>query len=139
MRQRSWESQESSIEEPSINLTPLIDVVFVVLIAFMIIAPILDVDIVDLATGKPEKQETLPPEQSPLSIVVRSDNSIWMGGQRMNVSELEKILLSQKKMYPHKVPQVIHDKNGSFGTYQTVKNTLEQCGFTQMEIILKPE
>lgn len=138
MRRRRWEAEDDLPEEPLINLTPLIDVVFVVLIAFMIIAPILDVDVVDLATGKAEKKESMPPEQSPLSIVVRSDNTIWMGGKKVTILELEKNLIAQKKLYPNKTPQVIHDKNGTFGTYQTVKNTLEKCGFDQMEVVLKP-
>jgi biopolymer transport protein ExbD len=51
---------------------------------------------------------------------------------------MEKILLAQKKLYPTRTPQVIHDKNASFGTYQTVKNSLEKCGFDQMDVILKP-
>ena len=37
------------IEEPQINLTPLIDVVFVILIMFILIAPILELDRIDLA------------------------------------------------------------------------------------------
>lgn len=138
MRRRRWETDQETPDEPLINLTPLIDVVFVVLISFMIIAPILDIDIVDLAVGKADKKESMPPEQSPLSIVVRGDNTIWTQGKRVNLQELERILLAQKKLYPNKTPQVIHDKNGSFGTYQTVKNTLEKCGFDQMEIVLKP-
>jgi succinate dehydrogenase / fumarate reductase flavoprotein subunit len=54
------------------------------------------------------------------------------------LGELEKSLLLQKKKHPGKNPQVIHDKNASFGTYQSIKNTLEKCGFEQMDLILKP-
>lgn len=50
---------DDSVEEPLINLTPLIDVVFVVLITFMLIAPVLDIDSVDLATsGGTEKKRS---------------------------------------------------------------------------------
>ena len=138
MRRKRWDVQEEAADEPTVNLTPLIDVLFVVLIAFMIIAPMLDIDIVDLATGSTVKKESMTPEESPLSIIVRADNTIWTQGKRVNMAELEAILRTQKKRYPDKTPQVICDKNGSFGTYQTVKNTLEQCGFEQMEIVLKP-
>ena len=49
-------------EEPLINLTPLIDVVFVVLIAFMLIAPVLEIDKVDLAvSGTEKKKKPRPP------------------------------------------------------------------------------
>ncbi|HEY4254860.1 MAG TPA: biopolymer transporter ExbD [Chlamydiales bacterium] len=139
MKWRRQEGEDDLPEEPLINLTPLIDVVFVVLIAFILIAPVLDIDRVDLAASGGEKKKEAPsPEQSPLTIVVRADNSIWMQGKRFSPEELEKTLVAQKKLYPQKTPQVIHDKSASFGTYQTVKNTLERCGFEEMDILLKP-
>jgi biopolymer transport protein ExbD len=138
MRWRRFTEENQASEEPIINLTPLIDVVFVVLISFMLIAPILDIESVDLATAGTEKKRDSASESAPLSIVVKGDNTIWMQGQRCSIAELEKRLLAQKKLHPGKNPQVIHDKNASFGTYQSVKNTLEKCGFDQMDIILKP-
>lgn len=138
MRRRA-SFEDDSIDEPTINLTPLIDVVFVVLISFMIIAPILDIDIVDLAaSGTEKKKDSFTSEQSPLSIIVRADNTIWMQGKKLSLEELERFLLAQKKQYPGRTPQVVHDRNASFGTYQSVKNTLEKCGFEQMDIVLKP-
>jgi biopolymer transport protein ExbD len=138
MKQRRFTIENESSEEPIVNLTPLIDVVFVVLISFMLIAPILEIESVDLAAAGTEKKKELALESAPLSIVVKGDNTIWMQGERCSPMELEKLLLAQKKLHPGKNPQVIHDKNASFGTYQSVKNTLEKCGFDQMDIILKP-
>ncbi|HEX2583452.1 MAG TPA: biopolymer transporter ExbD [Chlamydiales bacterium] len=139
MRWRRWNADSEGFEEPIVNLTPLIDVVFVVLISFMLIAPVLETESVDLATARTEKKKNNPSlETAPLSIVVKGDNTLWMQGQRCSIAELEKILRAQKKLHPGKNPQVIHDKNASFGTYQSVKNALENCGFDQMDIILKP-
>jgi biopolymer transport protein ExbD len=139
MRKRRFSSDDETIEEPLINLTPLIDVVFVVLISFMLIAPMLEIDSINLANGGTDKKkDSISPESTPLAISVRADNTIWMQGKRVSLKELESILLTQKKNHPGKVPQVIHDRNASFGTYQTVKNVLEQCGFEQMDIVLKP-
>ena len=139
MRQRRFSLDDDPIEEPLVNLTPLIDVVFVVLISFMLIAPMLEVDSIDLAIGSTEKKkEALSPESASLSIVVRADNTLWMQGRKCSINELEQALLVEKKLHPGKVPQVIHDRNASFGTYQTVKNIMEKCGFEQMDVILKP-
>ncbi len=130
---------EEDAEEPLVNLTPLIDVVFVVLISFMLISPILEIETIDLANGGTEKkQDALPPESSPLTVLVQKDNTLWMQGERISLDQLEKTLRAQKKLFPGKIPQVIHDKNASFGTYQTVKNTFEKCGFEQLDIVLKP-
>ena len=51
MSRRKFSTLSETHEEPSINMTPLIDVVFVVLVMFIIIAPILNIDRIDLAQG----------------------------------------------------------------------------------------
>lgn len=124
------------VDEPLVNLTPLIDVVFVVLITFMLIAPALDIDSVHLAqSGGSEKQEL---QAGPISIAVHVDNSIWYRGQTVTLFELEKILRQEKKKNPRAIPQLVHDKQAQFGIYQSLKNTLETIGFEQMDVILKP-
>jgi len=136
---RRFGKEQEGSEEPIVNLTPLIDVVFVVLISFMLISPMLEIESVDLATtGSERKKKFSSTDSTPISITVKADNTLWMQGQKYSIGELEKKLLAQKKIYPNKNPQVIHDKNASFGTYQMVKNTLEKCGFDQMDIFLKP-
>ncbi len=40
--------------------------------------------------------------------------------------------------YPRARPQLYHNRNAHFGTYQSVKNATEMAGFTQLDIILKP-
>lgn len=137
MRKRSLsQTEEDPIDEPLINLTPLIDVVFVVLISFMLIAPVLDIDSVDLAmSGGSEKKEL---QNGPIAIIVHADNSIWVQGSKVSLAQLDTLLRQEKKRHPHAVPQLIHDRLAQFGTYQSVKNTLESIGFEQMDVILKP-
>lgn len=128
--------EDDAVEEPLINLTPLIDVVFVVLIAFILIAPILNIDSVDLASSIGKEKKEL--ETSLISISVHKDNSIWFQGKKMSLKELRTFLEKEKKRHPNAVPQVIHDKKAEFGTYQALKNTLESIGFQQMDIVLEP-
>lgn len=130
---------EDSVEEPLVNLTPLIDVVFVVLISFMLIAPLLDIDSLTLApSGPSSKKEVIPIVNSPLAISIRADNSIWFQGQKISLQDLEKRLLLEKKKRPLEIPQMIPDAHSHFETYQQVKNVLETCGFEQLDIVLKP-
>jgi Biopolymer transport protein len=137
MRRSRASSEESSLEEPLINLTPLIDVVFVVLITFMLIAPVLHLDHVELASSSQTK-ESVSPNQSPITIHVKADNTIWFQGRSLSAKELGEKLKLEKSSYPNQVPQVIQDHRASFGSYQTVKNTLENCGFDQMDVVLSP-
>ena len=129
--------EDDSLDEPLINLTPLIDVVFVVLITFMLIAPVLDIDSVDLAaSGSGTEKKDL--QTGPIAIAVHADSSIWFQGTKVSLAQLENLLRIEKKRHPHAVPQLVHDKQAPFGTYQSLKNMLESIGFAQMDVILKP-
>lgn len=133
-------SKRNDFEEPTVNLTPLIDVVFVILIGFIVIAPLLEVDKVELADaphGGP-RQGISVQETSPVAIHVRQDNSILIKGVIVTQDDLEEKLLLMKKQYPEAIPQLFHDKKAHFGTYQTVKNALESTGFEQLDIVLNP-
>ncbi|MBS0621020.1 MAG: biopolymer transporter ExbD [Verrucomicrobia bacterium] len=129
-------SESSSADEGAINLTPLIDVVFVVLIMFIIIAPMLELDRVQLA-GAPETAKNNL-SSSTLAIYVQADNSIWIGKQRVLEKELLSLLKEAKRSNPGQIPQLFHDKKAQFGTYQTVKNAVESAGFEQLDVILQP-
>ncbi len=138
MRNRS-RGQEHS-QEAEINLTPLIDVVFVVLIMFILVAPMLEVDKVALASGtsKEDKEMTSVQEASSISIKVLEDNSIWLNAKRVKGGELASLLKEAKRTNPKRIPQLLHDKKAQFGTYQQVKNAVEEAGFLQMDVILLP-
>ena len=91
-------SEGDSIDEPLINLTPLIDVVFVVLITFMLIAPILNTDNVELAQGGHAQKGGA--QSSAISISVHADNSIWFASQKVTLSQLEQRLKEEKRLHP---------------------------------------
>ncbi|MFI5333704.1 MAG: ExbD/TolR family protein [Chlamydiales bacterium] len=139
MKRRRLTAGES-VEEPTINLTPLIDVVFVVLIMFIIIAPLLELDRIQLATAaqKDSKEMTVVQASSPLAIHVHEDDTIWLNGKHLTKEDLLHFLKIAKKNYPNQIPQLFHDKKAHFGTYQTVKNAVELAGFEQLDIILQP-
>jgi biopolymer transport protein ExbD len=124
-------------EEPIVNLTPLIDVLFVVLIAFMLVAPLLNSERVDLAEAGPKAEKRGGEEK--LTITVKQDNSIWLGGKRVESGELKRVLTAEHLKRPHlKGPKLLQDQRASFGTYQTVKNCAEAAGFEELELVVKP-
>lgn len=141
MAKRRFFSRQSDLaEEASPNLTPLIDVVFVVLIMFIIIAPMLEVDKVKLADApaREQKQAAMVHEASPIAIHVHEDNSIWMNSVKIKPEELLPLLKSAKRHNPKGVPQLFQDRKAQFGTYQTIKNAVELSGFEELDVILQP-
>lgn len=128
-----------AVEEPMVNLTPLIDVVFVILIAFIVIAPLLELDRVELAEAGTANEKTASvQETSPIAIHVKQDNSIWFAGRAVSINDLSLLLKEAKISHPHSRPQLFHDKHAAFGTYQSVKNAVEAAGFEQLDVVLKP-
>lgn len=130
----------SAFEEPTVNLTPLIDVVFVILIMFIIIAPLMELDNIELAEGpslSPQGMQSVK-EQSPISIYVAQDNTVRLNNEVVDVVLLPELLKQSKKKFPRAIPQIFHDRRAQFGTYQAVKNAAEAAGFANLEIILKP-
>ncbi|WP_068471288.1 ExbD/TolR family protein [Candidatus Protochlamydia phocaeensis] len=127
-------------DEPTVNLTPLIDVVFVILIMFIVIAPLLELDQVELADAPhmPLQTSQSVQESSPITIHVHPDNTIWFNNQLVSLAQLREQLKLAKQQFPKINPQVFHDRRAQFGTYQSVKNAAEEAGFAQLEIILKP-
>lgn len=127
--------------EAEINLTPLIDVCFVVLIMFIVVAPILEMERVELAAGPPLDQHTVLAlsEKSPITIHVYEDDTLSFNQQRVPLKHLKEMLVYAKIKSPAARPQIFHDRNAKFGTYQSVKNAVEGAGFTEMDVVLKPE
>lgn len=132
--------QPHHFEEPIINLTPLIDVVFVILIMFIVIAPLLDLDRVELADAASDstKESIAVQETSPVTIYVRKNNEIMLNNQVVSIDQLTDLLRQAKQKYPNVRPQLFHDRHGHFGVYQSIKNAAEAAGFEQMDVVLKP-
>lgn len=139
MRKHSFTLSRDLKEEGLINLTPLIDVVFVVLILFILVAPLLEIDRISLASGPPKEMNQTPAIQnSPLiQIHVFADNTIWVNQTPISDIELSPFIKKCKEQTPTAIPQIYQDKEAFFGTYQKVKNALEFAGFQEMDVILK--
>ena len=137
MRKRKiFGGSRHALDESLINLTPLIDVVFVVLVAFILIAPLLEVDKIELAMATELSQKDIS-KKSKVVIYVREDNSVWVNNRVVTDVELLAVLRQAKKDYPGVPPQLFHDKKAFFGTYQKVKDATEKAGFLSLDVILQ--
>lgn len=125
------------LEESQINLTPLIDVVFVILIMFIVVAPILEVDKVELAEGVCSANTV--EQASRLTLHVYADDSITINQKPVTLKQLAYVLEQAHARFPDEKPQLYQDKKATFGVYQEVKNLLTRAGFEEMDVILKPE
>src|SRR5262245_18545428 len=97
---------KAPIEEPVINLTPLIDVVFVILIMFILIAPLLEMDSVKLAEAPIAQNDHVisVQERSPIAIHVKVDNKVLLNQREIAMSHLPEKLRELHRQYPKAKP-----------------------------------
>ena len=135
MRRVTWEESPDA----EINLTPLLDVVFVVLIMFIVVVPILELDKVSLAQGRSDHQQVKPAHgNSPVTLHVREDASVWLGKRQVGTERLDEIMAALHAKFPAETPQLFCDKRAPFGTYQIVKNAVEAAGYEELDVVLEP-
>lgn len=132
--------KEELEDDANVNLTPLIDVVFVVLIMFILVAPLVEIDRIHLAGAGDEKKADMTSfhENGEIKIHVYKDNTIWLNGVPIDLIDLKKELTQLHHINPTISPQIFHDREAYFGTYQSVKNAAEAAGFESLDVILKP-
>lgn len=128
----------SSLPDEEVNLTPLIDVVFILLITFILVAPLFEIDKIELAQGSAKVQREAAKESRSLMIEVKSDDTVLFNKKPVSIETLSMRLIEEKKRTPGAIPQLFQDKKAHFGTYQQVKNAVEGAGFTELDVLLQP-
>lgn len=132
--------RDADNESDLINLTPLLDVLFLILVFFILIAPLLEFDRIELAPSSPNKEELSSfNDNAPLKIYVQKDNTIWLSSKQISLHDLSIALDQYYKIHPNCIPQLYQDQSAFFGTYQKIKNLVETIGFEQLDVVLKTE
>ena len=123
---------QSSLSE--INMVPFIDVVLVLLIIFMITAPILQSGIeVDVPKTKSVKEIT----EQRLVITVDKAQRVYLGNDPINIHDLGAKVQSQLKK-PQDSVFLRCDETVPFGTFASVVDTLRQSGINNISIVTQP-
>lgn len=120
-----------------INVTPFVDVVLVLLIIFMVAAPLMTVGVpVDL----PRTNATpLPQEQEPLTITVDSQGRIFLQETEVPmeglVPQLQAIMRNQPQGQPERRIFVRGDRAISYGRVMEVMGTVSAAGFSRVALL----
>ena len=128
----------SSKKEPisEINVTPFVDVMLVLLIIFMVTAPLLTVGVqVDL----PETSaDTLPEETEPLTLTINAKGEIFIQETKV---EYEKIIAKIMAVSNNRTDTRIFvrgDKTINYGSVLEIMGMLSGSGFTKVALISEP-
>ena len=128
----------SSKKEPisEINVTPFVDVMLVLLIIFMVTAPLLTVGVqVDL----PETSaDTLPEETEPLTLTINAKGEIFIQETKV---EYEKIIAKIMAVSNNRTDTRIFvrgDRTINYGRVLEIMGMLSGSGFTKVALISEP-
>jgi biopolymer transport protein TolR len=117
-----------------INVTPLVDVMLVLLIIFMVTAPLLQQG-VDVNLPK-AKGKNLPPEER-LSIVIKKGGEIFLNDNHVSMAELTKKLTAISKLNPNVFLKA--DKDVPYGLVVEVMGEVKEAGIEKLGMITEPK
>ena len=128
----------SSKKEPisEINVTPFVDVMLVLLIIFMVTAPLLTVGVqVDL----PESSaDTLPEETEPLTLTINSKGEIFIQESKVEYEKIIAKILAVSNNRTETRIFVRGDKTINYGSVLEIMGMLSGSGFTKVALISEP-
>ena len=121
MRRSRFRAQTHALAE--LNITPLLDLVFVLLIIFMITTPLMEQQLpVDLPKASTSIATSLPDPKSILTLTLAKDGSTLLGSEKIRLDQLTSLLTQRKARDPQLVVSLRAD---SSLPYETVFRALE--------------
>jgi biopolymer transport protein ExbD len=119
-----------------INVTPFVDVMLVLLIIFMVTAPMMQSGIgVSLPTAE---TDTAPAEEG-LQVTVKADQSIYIGNSVININLLERQLQNAYYGKSKKVLYLRADKNLPYGFIMDVLDIVKKSGIEVVGLMNQPK
>ena len=118
-----------------INVTPLVDVVLVLLIIFMVTAPVLQSGI-EVSVPKTKTVKEITEER--LVITIDRAQRVYLGNEPININQIGQAV-RHKIRDPQGQPIYLRsDENVPFGAVTTVMDALLQAGITNVSIVTQP-
>jgi len=118
-----------------INITPLVDVVLVLLIIFMITAPVLQSGI-DVAVPKTRTVREITEQR--LVVTIDREQNVYLGDQAVNIHELGGRLRAAGGGGAKQVIYLRADERVPFGAFASVMDAVKQAGITNISIVTQP-
>jgi biopolymer transport protein TolR len=120
-----------------INVTPFVDVMLVLLIIFMVAAPLLTVGVpIDL----PETQaKPLEARTEPITVSIKSDGKIFLQEAEVEPDKLVSTLQALAKNGVEERIYVRGDRNADYGTIMRVMGRLNSAGYKRIGLVTLEE
>jgi biopolymer transport protein ExbD/biopolymer transport protein TolR len=118
-----------------INITPLVDVVLVLLVIFMLTAPVLQSGI-EVAIPKTRTVKEIT--QQRMVVTIDRDQQVFLGDKPINIHELGQKLRQPGVDDAKRVIYLRADERVPFGAFASVMDAVKQAGITNISIVTQP-
>jgi biopolymer transport protein ExbD/biopolymer transport protein TolR len=127
--------RETGTTLAEINMVPFIDVVLVLLIIFMITAPILQSGIeVDVPKTKTVKELT----EVRMVVTIDRAQRVYLNDQAVNIHDIGSEITSKSNDISKQTVYVRCDESVPFGSWATVVDALRQSGIQNISVVTQP-
>jgi len=133
---RRRRSRRSGGLNAEINVTPLVDVMLVLLIVFMIAAPLLSVG-VPVELPKTDAK-ALPSQQEPITITVDFEGSVFIQDEEISLDDLATRLIAVSTNGYEERIYLRGDRETDYGEVMKVMARINTAGFTNIGLVTDP-
>jgi biopolymer transport protein ExbD len=135
---RRFSQRNSLVTLADINITPLLDLAFVLLIIFVITTPLLEQGLnLKLPGGGTSDPTQLQPKDI-RTIDVSPQGTYVMDRQVLNLETITRKLLDDRRRNPRLLVYIRADENGPYKHVAAILNRLELSGFDQVSLRTSP-
>lgn len=123
-------------DESNIDLTPMLDVVFILLIFFVVTASFLKEQAIDVRGQDPNNNPPPPPPDAPQNILIEIDNNnvIYFNRERIDLSNVRARVAAHRAENPAASVMVRPQPNSMANTLVSTMNSARAAGATQITV-----
>ena len=137
-KKRQKSSSRNFVPMSEINVTPFVDIMLVLLIIFMVAAPLLSVGIeVDLPNTQAKPLET--EKERPLTLTLDGESNLFINEVKIEKSELRSKLLAIKKERESDEIYLRASKNIEYQNVAAILALVSNIGYSQISLVTDVE
>ena len=124
--------RHAHVEEAEINITPMLDIVFIMLIFFIVTTSFTKETGATLV--KPLAEQAVSLRNGTILIGIRSNDEIWMNKREIEIREVRSLVERAKAENPEGSVVIVADKDSRIGTVTQIMDQVKMAGIQGIAI-----
>jgi len=132
-------AQRQQEDESTIDLTPMLDVVFIMLIFFIVTASFIKESGIEINRPESTEQERTDSENLNIVFKVTATNEIWLDGRRIDIRAVRANVERMHAERPKASVIIMADKNTNTKTYAGIADYAREAGISSVSLVVIKE